>query len=92
MDIESAFKTINNLETREPLRKFQPQWSTIVLDNNGNIIDIIKYKHRPNLKRDKEHLQKYPNTIQITTWQGRFENIDDLKKRIAEAVELGNRY
>ena len=92
MDSRRAFEIVNNLNVREPLRKYQPQWSTIVINYDGDIVDIIKHKDRPNLKLNKEHLERYPNTIQITAWQGRFDSIEDLEKVVRESAELGMKY
>jgi len=92
MDTKTAFNIINNLDKREPLRKFQPQWCTIAIDYDGNIIDVIKHKEEPNLKLNKEHLERYPHTIQITAWQGRFQSVEELEKVIKESLELGKSY
>ena len=92
MDIEYAFEIVNNLNVREPLRKYQPQWSTIVINYDGNIVDIIKHKEQPNLNLNKEHLERYPDTIQITAWQGRFDRVEDLIKVVKESAELGKNY
>jgi len=92
MDNNYAFEVINNLNVREPLRKYHPQWSTIVIDYDGNIIDVIKHKEQPNVKLNKEHLESYPGTIQITAWQGRFDSVGDLEKVVMESVELGKKY
>jgi hypothetical protein len=91
MDTKNAFEIINNLNFREPLRKYQPQWSTIVINYDGNIVDVIKHKEQPNLKLNKEHLERYPGTIQITAWQGRFNSLDDLEKVVKESAELGKK-
>jgi hypothetical protein len=86
MEAKLAFEIINNLNVREPLRKYKPQWSTIVISYDGKIIDVIKHKEQPTLKINKEHLERYPNTIQITAWQGRFDSVDDLIKILKEST------
>lgn len=91
MDLKEAFEIINDLNVREPLRKYQKNWSTIVIDFDGNIVDVIKHKEQPNLTLNKEHLERYPETIQIAAWQDRFENIEDLVKVVKESVELGKK-
>lgn len=92
MDSKCAFEKINNLDVREPLRKYQPQWSTVVISYDGDIIDIIKHKEEPDITLNKNHLSMYPETIQITAWQGRFISVDQLLKAVNESKELGNNY
>lgn len=92
MEFKMAFEIINNLNVRQPLRKYQPQWCTIVINYDGEIVDIIKYKEQPNLKLNKEALKRYPDTIQITAWQNRFNSIEDLRKVVNESAELGSKY
>lgn len=89
---DEALRIINNTATRDILRKYQPQWCTIVINTNGEIIDILKHKEEPSPALNREHLQKYPNTYQITAWQGRFNSKHELIKAIKEAAELGNKY
>jgi hypothetical protein len=92
MDTENAFEIINNLQVRGPLRKYQPQWSTIVISYDGNIVDVIKHKEQPSLKLNKEHLERYPDTLQITAWPGRFNSVADLERVVKESVKLGIKY
>lgn len=92
MDLKKAFGIINNLNVRQPLRKYQPHWCTIVISSNGDIVDIIKYKEQPDLKSNKDDLLRYPDTIQITAWQDRFSSIDELRRVIKESIDLGIKY
>jgi hypothetical protein len=92
MNLKKAFEIINNLNVRQPLRKYQPQWCTIVISSNGDIVDIIKYKEQPDLTSNKDDLLRYPDTIQITAWQDCFSSIDDLKRVVKESVDLGINY
>jgi hypothetical protein len=92
MDIQDAFNLINNLNVREELRKYQAQWSTVVISSTGNILDVIKHKEQPTLKLNKEHLERYPDTIQITAWAGRFSTVADLQRAVIEAAKFGATY
>jgi hypothetical protein len=92
MTLELAFELVNNLEVREPLRKFSPQWSTVAVDQNGEIIDVIRHKQQPTLELNREHLLKYPQSVQITAWPGRFSSIDELAKTVAECVLAHKNY
>lgn len=86
MSLEEAFNLVNNLDVREPLRKFSPQWSTIAVDKSGNVIDVIRHKAQPTLQLNKEHLLKYPESVQITAWPGRFNSIEELAKAVEDCV------
>lgn len=92
MTLDQAFKLLNNLDVREPLRKFSPQWSTVAVDMSGEIVDVIRHKGQPTLALNYEHMLKHPKTVQFTAWPGRFESIDDLDKEIKECVFTHKHY
>ena len=54
MEAKQAYEIINNLDVREPLRKYKPQWSTIAISYDGKIVDVIKHKGQPTLKLNIE--------------------------------------
>lgn len=86
MTIEDAFRRINNLDVREQLRKYSPQWATVVVDRSGTILDVIPHKEAPTLDLNRQHMEKYPDSIQFTTWQGQFSAPDALAAKIRENV------
>lgn len=87
MTLDEAFVLSNNLDVREPLRKFSPQWSTIAVGSTGEILAVIRHKDRPSLASNREHLLMYPESIQITAWPGRFSSSDALGKLVVECLE-----
>ena len=92
MTLEEAFKLANNLDVREALRKFSPQWSTVAVSKTGEIVDVIRHKDQPTLELNREHLLKYPDTVQITAWPGRFGTVDDLKRTVQECIWAHKNY
>ena len=94
MTIEDAFRRINNLDGREQLRRYSPQWATVVVDRAGSIMDVIPHKESPTLDLNRRHMQKYPESIQFTAWQGQFSTPETLAAKISEnvrAAELASR-
>lgn len=85
MVIERVFELINNLDVREPLRKYAPQWSTVVVDASGEIIDVIRAKEW-DFTIQAKYMKLYPGTVQFTANPGMYSTIDELKKKIEACV------
>ena len=93
MNIERAFILVHNLDIPEGKRKFWQQWSTVVVDLSGEILDVIKHFEAPNLEINKKHLEMYPNSIQFTVAAGEmFTTIDQFVSKVKDAVKLGSKY
>ena len=88
MTAEEAFQRINNLHVRELLRKYSPQWATVVIDHSGIILDVLPHKKAPTIELHIEHMKRYPNSIQFTTCQGDFSTPDALAAKIKEHVKI----
>lgn len=88
MTVDDAFRRINNLDVREALRKYSPQWATVVIDRSGNILDVIPHKEAPTLALNKQHMDRYPDSIQFTACPGQYSSSDALAARIKEDVRL----
>lgn len=92
MTQEHAFSLVNNLDVREPLRKFSPQWSTIAVGKSGEIVDVIRHKQQPTPQLNRAHLLMHPESVQITAWPGRFKSVEELAKAVKECVWAQKKY
>jgi len=93
MNIERAFNLIHNLDIPEGKRKFWQQWSTVVVNPSGEIIDVIKHFEAPNLAINKKHLEMYPDSFQFTVAAGEmFTTLQQFTLKVKETVNLGKRY
>jgi len=92
MKLEDAFGLMNNLDVREELRNLSPQYSNIVVDASGEVLEVVRYKEPPTLQMDKENLRRYPNAFQFPSWPGRFGNIDELAEWIKSSVRVNRLY
>ena len=92
MTLEEAFSLMNNLDVREALRRYSPQYSNVVVDASGELLEVVRYKERPTLEMDRDNLKKYPNAFQFPSWPGRFNSVDKLAAWIREGVSLNRRY
>ena len=86
MKLEEAFQLMNNLDMREAVRKFGPQWSTVVVDTAGEIIDVIRFKEEPTIALLKEQMSRYPKSVQFTARPGVYDTLDKLAKKIQDCV------
>jgi hypothetical protein len=86
MTLEEAFNLTNNFDVKEKLRPFAPQWSTVVVSRNGEIVDVIRHKEQPSLRLNKEHMERYPDSVQFTAWPSRFRAVGELRKEIEKCV------
>lgn len=92
MTPEKAFELINNLDIREPLRKFSFRYSTVTISAQGEIVDVVRYKEQPTHQMDLDNLKKYPNCFQFPSWPGRFSSVEELVSWIREGVRLNRVY
>jgi hypothetical protein len=92
MSPEEALCLINNHDVREALRKYAPQWSTVAVDASGVIVDVIRHKESPNPQLHRKHMNMYPTTVQFTTWPDRFTDVNELKERVEDCVEVHHKY
>ena len=86
MTPKRAFRLIENLDVKEKYRRFAPRWSAVVVDKDGVILDVIKYKESPNYQLHQEHMRQYPQSVQFTAWPGRFRDVAELEQHLAKCV------
>lgn len=92
MTPQDAFKLVNNLDVREALRKFSPQWSTVAVSESGEIVEVLRHKEQPTLQLNRDHLLKHRNSVQFTAWPERFQSVEELEKEIRECVWTRKNY
>ncbi|MDX2034285.1 MAG: hypothetical protein SF339_26660 [Blastocatellia bacterium] len=92
MTPEKAFELMNNLDVREPLRKFAFKHSTVVVSEDGTIIEVVRYREQPSWQMDRESLKKHPHCFQFPSWPGRFQSIAELEAWVQESVKLNRIY
>jgi hypothetical protein len=92
MTLEEAFRLINNLDVREALRRHAPQWSTVVVSETEEILDIIRHKEEPTPELHLKHMKKYPTSAQFTAWPGRFDTVEELRKQALKSARIRQQY
>lgn len=63
IDLERAFKLIHNLDVREPLRRYAPKWSIVVVDKSLNIVGIKKSKEHPTVSEQQEYFSQFSDCV-----------------------------
>jgi len=86
MRIDRVFELINNLDEREARRRFMPQWSTVAVDESGEVIDVIRHREAPNPALDRQHMDMYPRSVQFTACPGMYVTLEALKDKIKDCV------
>lgn len=84
MTLEEAYILINNLDVREPLRKYAPQWSSVLVDKSGKILDVIRRKERPTQAMYCNDLDSHPHSVQFTAKPGMYPTVEKLAKKIED--------
>jgi hypothetical protein len=93
MLIERAFELIHNFDIPESKRIFFQQWATIVVNENAEIVDVIKHFKAPNLELNKKHLNLYPKCVQFTAKANEmFKSMEELRNKTEECKEAFKNY
>jgi hypothetical protein len=87
MTPEELLEAINNLEVREPIRKYAPKWSVVFVDEKGGIVDVLKYKSMPSMIATRELHSRYPDTVYFIAESGMFQTLAEIREKLADCVE-----
>ena len=87
MHIERAFRIINLLDVPEKKRKFWPQHSIVILDKDGNILDVVKYFEGSATDISFANMRYYPGSLSFATEVGWYPTIEEFTKRVRECFE-----
>jgi hypothetical protein len=87
MTIEETFTLINNLDVRETLRRFAPQWSIVFVDASGEIIDVIRFKEWPKPPGTlPPQMKEHPGTVKFMAQPGLYKTLDEVRKAVNDCV------
>jgi hypothetical protein len=89
--LDNTLNIINNLDVREPLRRFAPQWSIVFVDPSGEIIDVARFKEWPKPPGIlPPQMEKHLGTVKFLAQPGMYTTIDQLRKKIINCVWTHN--
>jgi hypothetical protein len=87
MTLKETFRLINNLDVREPLRKYAPQWSIVFVDSSGGIVDVIRFKEWPKPAGTlPPQMREHPGTVKFLAQPNLYKTISELKKAVDDSV------
>jgi hypothetical protein len=92
MDIDAAFAQVNNLDVPEPRRRFGPRWATIVVDKNGGILEVIRHKEPPTQALQRQHMDRYPRSVQFTTQPGLYASLEEFEAKVRQCIWVHENY
>ena len=80
--LDVILQLINNLDKREPLRKFGPAWAVVVVNTNLEVEDIARFKNRPSIKEINGVMLKHHGCVYFYTQPGMYKSAEKLKVKI----------
>jgi hypothetical protein len=91
LTLDETFTLINNLDVREALRRYAPQWSIVYVDAAGEIVDVVRFKNLPKPPGTlPPELSKHPGTVKFLAQPGAYKTIEQLKKKIDDCMWAHN--
>ncbi len=87
MYIKEALKLINVLDISENKRKYYYNYSNVLVNEQGEIVAVFRYKNKPSDKDYNKDHALYPGTVQFTACPGWYKNEDELQKAVFSCVE-----
>ncbi|MRR51935.1 MAG: hypothetical protein EG825_13650 [Rhodocyclaceae bacterium] len=85
MTAEEALLLIDNLDYEAEYRDTAPRWSTVVVNERGTIVGVIRHDSEPSEELGRKHLMMYPGTVQFEAWPGKYGSKDDLAREVEKA-------
>ena len=82
MKIQDAYISINNLDIKEPMRKFGPTWSYIFVNKQLEIVAVEKYKKDLSDIDEKKVTSKYKDCVLFIARQNDYSTVDELEERV----------
>src|SRR5262245_52702340 len=87
MTLDEALTLINNLDMREPLRRYGPKWTTIFVDRSGEILGVHRHKEGQNPHLEREDAGHHPpGTFYFIAMPGMFTTREELEKKLKDVI------
>ena len=86
MIIEDVYSSVHSHTIREPLRKFQPKYTLVIVSGDG-VIRLEKYKRIPDFSEVGELLEIYEGCEAFFASANMYPTIEELEARIIEVME-----
>lgn len=85
--IEEAFSLVNNLDTREAIRRFAPSWAVVVVDETLQVVAVQRFKEKPELREVDALMANHPGCAYFYTHPGMYPSIELLRKKVSDCAE-----
>lgn len=80
--LDMILQLINNLDKREALRRFDPNWSVVVVNNNLQVKDIVRFKNKPSIEEVNAFMLGHQGCVYFYAQPGMYNSIAKLKIKI----------
>jgi len=87
MEIIEVLEQINNLDIREALRKFGPQWAIVMVNKELQVEKIKRFKYQPTIQEARNFVDSFPDCVYFYTNPGMFESKQKLEAKIKKCRE-----
>lgn len=92
MTLDEAYWLVNNLDVRDPIRRFAPQWAIVVVNPAGEVVHIEQHKELPQPEFARSVLEKYPSCVQFVACPGDYPSIEDFRTKLKSCVWAAENY
>ncbi len=82
MDAKELFRLLHNLDIREPLRKYYPQYGIIAVNEDAEIVGFKKFKNPPTWKEQDVFFEKHKGAAYFLAYPGMYPKIEDIHRKI----------
>ena len=87
MTLDEVFKLINNLDMREPLRRYGPKWATVFVGRSGEILGVHRHKELLGKSDTRKDAALYPpGTVYFIAVPGAYTTHGQLARAVKDAV------
>ncbi len=83
-----VFELINNLDRREPIRRYGPAWSVVVVGPTLDVVALGRFKHRPTLQEVDELLSAHKGYAYFYATPGMYKTLEALEAKVRECDEV----
>lgn len=92
MTYDEAFHLIEKLDFPEGLRrKFAPSYSLILVNRNGDIVALRRFKSSPDELAQSDLLREHPQCMLLTALPGMYSSASALKQAVDEDLPFFDR-
>lgn len=80
--INEVFNIINNLDWREALRKYGPNYCIVMVNSNLQIESVTRFKKQPKGSERSDLITKHKGCVYFVTRPGMYSTVKELEDKV----------